>query len=149
MTCAAGTVRVAARALIVIEGRVLLVNAYPGFAGELWCAPGGGCNAHEAMTETLRCEVREETGLDIQPGPLAGVSEFHDPAAGFHQIDLFSHADTDGQPDPGWSDPEGIVSRWHLACRDDLARLRHKPDHLAAMAFDHAPAAYHGLELKV
>ncbi len=51
--------------------------------------------------------------------------------------------------DPGWRDPEGVVSRRHLATRDELTRLRHKPDHLAAMAFDAGPAHYHGLELKV
>ena len=147
-------VRVAARALILIEGRVLLVNAYPGFEKELWCAPGGGCVPGEAMTETLRREVWEETGLEIRTGPLAGVSEFHDPDEGFHQVDLFFRVSTTaslapGSLDQGWRDPEGVVSRRHLATRDELTRMRHKPDHLAAMAFDAGPALYHGLELKV
>jgi 8-oxo-dGTP diphosphatase len=142
-------IRVAARALILIDGRVLLVNAYPGFARDLWCAPGGGCAAGEPMTETLRREVWEETGLDIRAGALAGVSEFHDPAEGFHQVDLFFHTSAAGRVDPAWRDPEGVVTRWHLATRDELTRMRHKPDHLAAMAFDVGPALYHGLELKV
>jgi ADP-ribose pyrophosphatase YjhB (NUDIX family) len=142
-------VRVAARALIVIDGRVLLVNAYPGFQKSLWCTPGGGCTPGEAVTETLRREVREETGLDIRPGALAGVSEFHDPEDGFHQVDLFFHATASGSLEAVWRDPEGVVSRRRLAARDELTRLRHKPDHLAAMAFDGRPAAYHGLELKV
>lgn len=145
----ARTVRVAARALIVIDARVLLVNAYRGFAKELWCAPGGGCTAGEAVTETLRREVWEEIGLDIRPGALAGISEFHDPAEGFHQVDLFFRAETEGHPARDWRDPEGVVSRWQLATRGELTRMRHKPDHLAAMAFDAVPAAYHGLELKV
>jgi 8-oxo-dGTP pyrophosphatase MutT (NUDIX family) len=144
-----GPVRVAARALVVIDGRVLLVNAYRGFAKALWCAPGGGCTAGAPMTETLRREVWEETGLVIRPGALAGVSEFHDPAEGFHQVDLFFRASAEGRPDAGWRDPEGVVSRWHLASPDELTRMRHKPDHLAAMAFGDAPALYHGLELKV
>jgi ADP-ribose pyrophosphatase YjhB (NUDIX family) len=144
-----GPVRLAARALVVMDGRLLLVNAYPGFEKELWCAPGGGCTAGEAVTGSLRREVWEETGLDIRPGALAGVSEFHDPAAGFHQLDLFFHAVATGRIDPAWRDPAGIVSRWHLAARDELTRMRHKPDHLAAMAFDAGPALYHGLELKV
>ena len=149
MTAPYAPVRVAARALIVIDGRVLLVNAYPGFQKELWCAPGGGCTPGEAMTDTLRREVWEETGLEISTGPLAGVSEFHDPAEGFHQVDLFFHSSATAPPDPDWRDPEGIVSRRHLATRDELTRMRHKPDHLAAMAFDPGPALYHGLELKV
>jgi 8-oxo-dGTP diphosphatase len=142
-------VRVAARALILIDGRVLLVNAYPGFQKQLWCAPGGGCTPGEPMTETLRREVWEETGLEIRPGALAGVSEFHNPVEGFHQVDLFFHTSVTGQVDPDWRDPEGVVSRRHLAAQDELTRMRHKPDHLAAMAFDAGPALYHGLELKV
>ena len=141
--------RIAARAVIMIDGRVLLVNAYPGFAKRLWCAPGGGCNAGESVTQTLRREVREETGLDIVPGALAGVSEFHEPAEGLHQIDLFFRASAAHAPKAGWRDPEGIVSHWCLATRDELTGVHHKPDHLAAMAFDAGPAAYHGLELKV
>jgi ADP-ribose pyrophosphatase YjhB (NUDIX family) len=149
MSTAYRAVRLAARALILIGGRVLLVNAYPGFQKELWCAPGGGCTPGEAMTDTLRREVREETGLDIRPGALAGVSEFHDPSEGFHQVDLFFHAATTGRIHPDWRDPEGIVIRRHLATRAELSQLHHKPDHLAAMAFDAGPALYHGLELKV
>ena len=149
MSAAYRPVRLAARALILIDGRVLLVNAYPGFQKDLWCAPGGGCTAGEAVTESLRREVWEETGLDIRPGALAGVSEFHDPAAGFHQVDLFFRASASGRIEPGWRDPEGIVSRWHLATPDELTRMRHKPDHLAEMAFGAGPALYHGLELKI
>lgn len=149
MSAAWRPLRIAARALIVIDGRVLLVNAYPGFEKELWCAPGGGCTAGESVTETLRREVLEETGLDVVPAALAGVSEFNEPAEGLHQIDLFFRASAAHAPEPGWRDPEGIVSRWCLATRDELTRIRHKPDHLAAMAFDAGPALYHGLELKV
>ena len=149
MNAACRPVRVAARALIVIDGRLLLVNAYPGFRKQLWCVPGGGAVPGEPLTATLRREVWEETGLDIHPGALAGVSEFHEPQEGLHQVDLFFHAGTDGRLDPGWRDPEGIVSRWHLATRAELTRMWHKPDHLAAMAFDAGPALYHGLELKV
>jgi 8-oxo-dGTP diphosphatase len=117
--------------------------ASPTFSHSSGCTPG------EAITDTLRREVREETGLDIRPGPLAGVSEFHDPAEGFHQVDLFFRAEASGPVDPAWRDPEGIVSRRHLATRAELSRMRHKPDHLAAMAFDAGPALYYGLELKV
>ena len=33
--------RVAVRAVLVVRGRVLLVNAYPGEASDLWVPPGG------------------------------------------------------------------------------------------------------------
>ena len=141
--------RLAARDLIVIDSKVLLVNAFPGDGPNLWCAPGGGCEVGEAITETLVREVHEETGLAIIPSEFAGLSEFHNPRTGFHQVELFFHATTEG-PLPGeWADPEGIVHARRLADRAALTDLPHKPDNLAAMAFDRIPADYHGLRQMV
>jgi len=38
-----------------------------------WEPPGGVLETGEGIEEGLRREVREETGLDIEPGPLTGV----------------------------------------------------------------------------
>ena len=137
-------IRVAARALITIDGRLLLVN---GFAkiNAIWCVPGGGAEPGEAATEAVRREVYEETGLTIELGPLAGVSEFHSSKTGFHQFEVFFHARSDRPPEPDWSDPAGVVTKWRLADRGELAGLPHRPTGLAAMAFDDAPPSYHGL----
>ena len=88
MTPAGTSPRLAVRAVILDAGRLLLVNAYPGEQSDLWCVPGGGAERGLGLEENLRREVREETGLEIAPGRLLGISEFHDPAAGFHQVDL-------------------------------------------------------------
>ena len=72
--------RLAARALILHEDRLLLVNAYPAGRSDLWCAPGGGVEAGASLHENLIREVHEETGLTIAVGPPALVNEFHDPA---------------------------------------------------------------------
>ena len=42
---------------------MLLVNAYPGEASDLWCAPGGGAEAGTSLHDNLVREVLEETGL--------------------------------------------------------------------------------------
>jgi ADP-ribose pyrophosphatase YjhB (NUDIX family) len=63
--------RVAVRAVIVVEGRVLLVNAYPGEASDLWVPPGGGAETGTSLRANLEREVREETGLAVRPGRLA------------------------------------------------------------------------------
>ncbi|MEM8790747.1 MAG: NUDIX hydrolase [Pseudomonadota bacterium] len=139
-------IRIAARAIIVRKGAVLLVNAFPGTT-ELWCAPGGGGVAGEGLTETLVREVREETGLTIAPGALAGVSEFHNPEDGFHQVDIFFHAKTSGDIPAHWTDPEGIVVERRWATAAELATLDHKPDHLAEMAFRGVLARYNALHL--
>lgn len=142
-------IRVAARALIVIEGRLLLVNAYSGDGPNLWCAPGGGCEVGEAMTDTLTREVMEETGLPITPGDLAGISEFHNPDTGFHQVEMFFYATPTGPLPDTWTDPEGVVHMRRLFRREELVDHPHKPDALAGMAFDRPMARYLGLRRMV
>ena len=57
--------RVATRALILHQGRLLLVNAYPGGRSDLWCAPGGGAEPGQSLPTNLMREVMEETGWHI------------------------------------------------------------------------------------
>ena len=146
------TLRLAVRAIVVRDRRLLLVNAYPAGVSDLWCAPGGGVVPGTSLPDNLIREVAEETGLEVRPGPLALVNEFHDPATGFHQVDLFFRAEiTGGRLDPGHADPEGVVSERRFVPRDQLASLRIKPDSLIAVAWGDpdAPAVYDRLERMV
>lgn len=143
--------RLAARALILHEDRLLLVNAYPGRQSDLWCAPGGGVEAGAALPENLAREVMEETGLSIAVGAPALVNEFHDPASGFHQVEIFFRCRiTGGALLPGWSDPAGVVDRRGFFARGDLdlGRIRFKPDSLAEAAWG-TGCAYDALEVIV
>lgn len=146
-----GTPRLAVRALIVEEGRLLLVNAYPDGRSDLWCAPGGGVEAGTDLPANLRREVYEETGLSVEVGPLALVNEFHAPARGFHQVELFFRARiTGGTLDPAWVDHDRIVSDRRFFSEDELAGIRFKPDSLARAAFSTSPLViYDELELMV
>lgn len=136
--------RLAVRAIIVRDGRLLLVNAYPGQKSDLWCAPGGGVHPGASLPDNLIREVHEETGLTIAPGPLALVNEFHDPASGFHQVDLFFRATvTAGQLDEAWRDTEDVVTRRRYFSPAELARIRLKPDSLPRIAFDPASQAHY------
>jgi len=136
--------RLAVRALIVQDGALLLVNAWPGRVPVLWCAPGGGVDLHASLHETLIREVREETGLSVEPGALALVNEFHDPGGDFHQVELFFHARvTAGRLDPAWRDPEGIVTERRFFTRAALAGIEHKPAALAEAAFGGGGGALH------
>lgn len=142
--------RLAARALILHEDRLLLVNAYPDAHLDLWCAPGGGCEAGQSLPENLAREVREETGLTIAVGPPVLVNEFHDPETGFHQVDLFFRCQlVAGALDEAWIDPEGVVTERCFFSRVELAagHVRFKPDSLADVAWGAAGAHYDPLEV--
>jgi ADP-ribose pyrophosphatase YjhB (NUDIX family) len=142
--------RIAARALILHQDRLLLVNAYPGAHLGLWCAPGGGCNAGQSLPENLAREVMEETGLTVTVGRPVLVNEFHDPDTGFHQIDLFFRCTlADGDLDHNWTDPEGVVTDRRFFSRSELAsgHVRFKPDSLAKVAWAGTEAHYDPLEV--
>jgi 8-oxo-dGTP pyrophosphatase MutT (NUDIX family) len=142
--------RIAARALILHEDRLLLVNAYQGARLQLWCAPGGGCEAGQSLPENLAREVMEETGLTIAVGPPALVNEFHDPDTGFHQIDLFFRCTlVAGDLDAAWVDPEGVVTDRRFFSRVELAsgHVRFKPDSLPDAAWGQGAALYDPLEV--
>ncbi len=129
--------RLAARALILQDNRLLLVNAYPGGRSDLWCAPGGGAEVGASLHDNLIREVHEETGLTVAVGEPALINEFHDPATGFHQVDLFFRCTiTGGTIDPSWRDPGRVVTDRRFFARDELARIRFKPDSLPRAAWD-------------
>jgi len=130
--------RFAVRALILSEDRLLLVNAYAGGRSDLWCAPGGGCEAGQSIPENLIREVQEETGLGVTVGEPALVNEFHDPKSGFHQVEMFFRCTlASGALDHQWKDPEGVVTRRQFFSRAELeaGRVRFKPDSLVEAAW--------------
>jgi len=76
--------RLAVRAVIVDDqGRCLLIRrsrACKHFVGK-WEWPGGKVDEGETFDAALRREVREETGLDVQPVGVAGAIGFEMDAA--------------------------------------------------------------------
>jgi 8-oxo-dGTP diphosphatase len=60
-------------AVIIENARVLLVKrAHPPLAAQ-WSIPGGVLEVGEMVREAAIREVREETGLIVEPGDLLGV----------------------------------------------------------------------------
>lgn len=141
--------RLAVRAAILHQNRVLLVNAYPGQKSDLWCLPGGGVKPGQSLPQNLQREVAEETGLSIRVGAPIMVNEFHDPASGFHQVELFFRATLTAPVDITLHDPEGVVNRFCWAARAELAQRRHKPDCLADAVWGDQAALYDPLEVIV
>ena len=142
--------RIAARAVILHDDRLLLVNAYADANSTLWCAPGGGVEKGSSIPDNLIREVHEETGLTISVGPPCLINEFHDPKTGFHQIEVFFRCKiTQGRLDPDWQDPERIVDRRRWVTREEMAGLRYKPDSLPEIAWRDRSFVYDPLEVIV
>ncbi|MFO7921770.1 MAG: NUDIX hydrolase [Nioella sp.] len=128
--------RLAARGLLLIDNRLLLVNAWPGHRGGLWCAPGGGVERGASLPDNLAREFHEETGLTVAVHDPCLVNEFHDPDGTFHQVDIYFRCSlVAGALDDRWRDPEGIVTRRRLFTRAEMAGIKVKPDSLADAAW--------------
>lgn len=143
--------RVAVRAVLVHDDRLLLVNAYPDGQSDLMCAPGGGALVGTSLTANLQREVFEETGLRIDVRAPCLVNEFHDPSSGFHQVDVYFRCTIQGSAnvDADWLDVEGIVWDRRWVTQSEMAHLRVKPDSLAEVAFGGTSVTYDPLEVIV
>jgi ADP-ribose pyrophosphatase YjhB (NUDIX family) len=74
--------RVRVTGAVVEDGRILLLNQDTG-TGRSWSLPGGKLEAGETLAEALVREMKEETGLDVEPGRLLYVCD-HVPAEVVH-----------------------------------------------------------------
>lgn len=60
-------------AVVLVDGQVVLVRrAHEPLKGQ-WNLPGGGVELGETLREACAREVREETGLDVEVGPVVEV----------------------------------------------------------------------------
>ena len=63
----------AVAAVIIDEGKILLIKRGAEPSKGKWSIPGGRLEWSETLVEALKREVREETGLEIEVGKVAGV----------------------------------------------------------------------------
>jgi len=108
---------VAVGVVAVRDGRLLLVRRGRGVGAGRWSLPGGRVEPGETLTEAVRRELREETGLDGTVDGLCGVAERM--GDGYHYVILDYWVEV-AAGDPVAADDAAAV-RW--AGRDDLARL--------------------------
>ena len=120
-------------AVVVRKQTVLLVHRVGSGAGD-WVLPGGTPRPGESMAACARREIREETGLHVDPDRVAFVLEVVGPQSGTRTVDIvFSAADPapDRRPEerePGLAPVFVPVDRLHeLDLRPPLA------GHLRAM----------------
>ena len=125
-------VRVAAKAVIVQDGR-LLVTENVDDDGLWYLLPGGGQEPGEALPQTLRRECLEEVGVDVEVGELLFVRDYigrhHEYAATdgeVHALELmFACTVRPGQTPRNGTRPDGhqVGVAWLPVAELDRCRL--------------------------
>ena len=134
--------RPAARILLVDgSGRVLLFRFATTDRPPFWCTPGGGVDPGESYAAAARRELREETGIEADPGPQIAQ----------RQVEFRTIEGVDVSADERWFrvdvdaceiDPAGhtelerrVMTQWRWFAPDDLATHDERiyPADLAAM----------------
>lgn len=131
-------IRVSAKAVIRHKGGILLVQMRDEH-GEFYLLPGGGQNFAEPLVDTLRREVREETGAEVEPGELLFVRDYvsrhHEFAAkhDVHQVEVMFEARLISSPDAARaSEPDNDQTGVVVLTSQQLADARFYPKALAA-----------------
>ena len=107
------------------DGRLLLVKRGHAPEAGRWSLPGGKVQAGESDPQAVVREVREETGLWVEPGRLIGTVERPGPGGAIYDISDYAATVSGGNLSAGddagdarWIDPRDLD---HLPLTSGLA----------------------------
>lgn len=132
--------RIRVAAAIVRDDAIFLVRHEKDGKG-YWMLPGGGVQWGEEMPAALRRELIEETGYEIEVGPLLLVKESIHPEGERHLVHIVLKATiVGGSPQPS-QDPRVVEAAW--IPMTDFPELNFRPDIQAQLvAALHASTAH-------
>ena len=79
--------RVRVTGIVIEDGQLLLLDQDTPNTGRSWSLPGGKLEEGETLAGALVREMKEETGLDVEPGRLLYVCD-HLPGADTHVVHM-------------------------------------------------------------
>ncbi|MDI6401551.1 NUDIX domain-containing protein [Balneolaceae bacterium ANBcel3] len=106
-------IRLRVNGLLADEGRLLMVRLYsPVVRKMIWMPPGGELLFGESMAQGVSREMKEETGLTVEAGPLWYVHEVQ--ANGIHAVEFYFKCRKQGGAlitgtDPEYGESEQII----------------------------------------
>lgn len=100
--------QIAVGAIVIHDDALLMVQRANDPGNGLWSLPGGRVEHGEFLADALRREVKEETGLEVEVGELAGILEV--PGDDLHYVILDYHAVVTGPPEPRADGDAGDVA---------------------------------------
>ena len=108
------------------ESILLIKHLFIGKSGVLWAPPGGGMMFGESITETLKREFLEETGLVVEVGNLILVNEYLE--SPLHAVELFFKVKVVSGVvkigcDPEMSEENQIISEIKFITFKELAQM--------------------------
>jgi len=121
-----------ATGIAISDGRLLMVaSQYSSHAQPLWNLPGGRQQPGELLAETVVREVFEETGLRVEAGEVAYVSESYDGDTHYLNVAFVVNV-SGGSSFDSAQDDKGL--------RQDDKRLRHDDITHDTVSVDHVVA---------
>lgn len=111
-------VRAVGAVIVDDSGRILLIQRGHAPSAGLWTVPGGRLEPGESDEQALHREVREETGLEVAVGPLAGRLERAGPSGTTYAITDYVCRVTGGSAAAG---DDAADLRW--VTREEMATL--------------------------
>ncbi|MEU9186093.1 NUDIX hydrolase [Streptomyces sp. NPDC048484] len=112
--------RVAAYAVCVRDGQMLLARWVARDGGKRWTLPGGGMDHGEDPYDTVVREVEEETGYTVEPVALLGVDSMRrthprrlGAPVGFHGLRIVYEAHVTGGELRYETDGSTDMAAWH------------------------------------
>ena len=97
-------------AVVVEDGRLLLIRRGRPPGQGRWSLPGGRLEPLESLEDAVRREVSEETGIDVEPAGLLGSAERIGP--GWHYVILDFRADVVPNGKPLVAGDDADAARW-------------------------------------